>query len=137
MIGQIVQRVKDNLPHASQRMDRYNPSMSPRALITPAEFDQMFIARTKALREHKGLSAAAMAELLGIPAERYRKYETRSALPHDLIERFALITGVTVEFVLTGRRVKGKGPYPDVPGPHMLEEWRAKVSKTEPDPRRK
>jgi hypothetical protein len=50
-------------------------------------------------------TAAQMATALGVPAERYRKYEYRSPLPHYLIERFALIVGRDVEYVLTGNRV--------------------------------
>ena len=94
-----------------------------RKLMSPAEFEALYIARTKALRESKGWTAAEMALALGIPAERYRKYESRTPLPHDLMERFALITGVPVEFLITGRRVAGKGPYPDgIPGPQDLDD---------------
>jgi transcriptional regulator with XRE-family HTH domain len=93
--------------------------------ITPQEFDALYIARVKALRQLKGLTSGQMATLLGVPAERYRKYESRTPMPHALIEQFALITGVSVEFLVTGRRVAGKGPYPDVPGPHMIQQWRA------------
>jgi transcriptional regulator with XRE-family HTH domain len=93
--------------------------------ITPDEFDALYIARVKALRQLRGMTAEQMSTLLGVPAERYRKYESRTPMPHALMEQFALITGVSVEFLLTGRRVTGKGPYPDVPGPHMIERWRA------------
>lgn len=93
--------------------------------ITPDEFDALYIARVKALRQLRGMTAGQMSSLLGVPAERYRKYESRTPMPHVLMEQFALITGVSVEFLLTGRRVAGKGPYPDVPGPHMIEKWRA------------
>lgn len=93
--------------------------------ITPEEFDALYIARVKALRQLRGMTAGQMSTLLGVPAERYRKYESRTPMPHALMEQFALITGVSVEFLLTGRRVAGKGPYPDVPGPHMIEQWRA------------
>ena len=93
--------------------------------ITPQEFDALYIARVKALRQLKGLTSGQMATLLGVPAERYRKYESRTPMPHALIEQFSLITGVSVEFLVTGRRVAGKGNYPDVPGPHMIDQWRA------------
>ena len=92
-----------------------------RRVMSPAEFESLYIARVKALREAKGWTAAQMATALGVPAERYRKYETRTPLPHNLIEPFALIAGVSVEFLITGRRVRGKGPYPDVPGPHSID----------------
>jgi transcriptional regulator with XRE-family HTH domain len=123
LIGQIVQKVKDNSPNARNEGRWHNLSMS--GLMTPAEFVDLYIARVKALREMKGVTSAQMAELLGVPAERYRKYESRTPLPHELVEKFALIVGVTVEFLITGRRVAGKGPYPDVPGPHTLNEHRA------------
>lgn len=44
-----------------------------------------------------------MATALGVPAERYRKYEYRTPLPHYLVERFALIVGREIEYVLTGK----------------------------------
>lgn len=44
-----------------------------------------------------------MATALGVPAERYRKWEYRSPMPHYLFERFALIVGRDIEYVLTGK----------------------------------
>lgn len=76
-----------------------------RELLTPTDFVANFIARVKSLRESKGWTAAEMATALGVPAERYRKYENRTPLPHELMERFALIVGVSVEYLITGRKV--------------------------------
>lgn len=122
-IGHIVQHIKYVLSVCHRGRAWYDLSMiTP---ITPEEFDALYIARVKALRQLRGMTAGQMAILLGVPAERYRKYESRTPMPHVLMEQFALITGVSVEFLLTGRRVAGKGPYPDVPGPHMIEKWRA------------
>jgi transcriptional regulator with XRE-family HTH domain len=42
------------------------------------QFNEALIARTKAWREEKGWTAEQMAVALGIPADRYRKYETRT-----------------------------------------------------------
>jgi transcriptional regulator with XRE-family HTH domain len=72
-------------------------------------FNSSLVARVKALREEKGWSAEQMATALGVPAERYRKYESRSPLPQYLIQRFALIVDRSVEFILTG---KDKKPLP-------------------------
>jgi hypothetical protein len=121
-IGHIVQHIKHPLSLCHWQKAWYNLSMS--TPITPEEFDALYIARVKALRQLRGMTAGQMSTLLGVPAERYRKYESRTPMPHALMEQFALITGVSVEFLLTGRRVAGKGPYPDVPGPHMIEKWR-------------
>lgn len=68
-----------------------------------ARFNEALIARVHRLREDKGWTAAQMATALGIPAERYRKYEYRTPLPHYLIERFALIVDRDVDFILLGK----------------------------------
>ena len=67
-------------------------------------FNNAYCERVKAAREAKGWSAATMASALGIPAERYRKYENRSPLPPYLIERFCLIAGIEPHFLITGKR---------------------------------
>lgn len=91
--------------------------------MTPAQFRELYVARIKALRETKFTSSEMMATALGVSHETYRKYESRSPMPLDLVERFALIVGVPIDFVVTGRYVKGKGPYPpNIPGPHSLDE---------------
>lgn len=67
------------------------------------QFDEKLIARTHRLRKERGWTAQQMAIQLGIPAERYRKYEYRTPLPHYLLERFALAVGRDVEYLLFGR----------------------------------
>jgi transcriptional regulator with XRE-family HTH domain len=66
-------------------------------------FNIALCARVRTLRESLDWSAEIMAEALGVPAPRYRKYEKRTNLPHYLIPRFARLTGYSVEYVLTGR----------------------------------
>lgn len=66
-------------------------------------FERELCARTKELRERLGWSAEEMASMLRIPAERYRKYESRSPMPQYLLPTFAAITQRPVEYVLTGR----------------------------------
>lgn len=68
-----------------------------------AQFNEAMIARTHRLRNERGWTAQQMATALGVPAERYRKYEYRTPLPHYLLERFALIVGRDVEYILTGK----------------------------------
>jgi transcriptional regulator with XRE-family HTH domain len=65
-------------------------------------FEAAFRERIRRLRKAKGLTAEEMALGLGIPADRYRKYESRSPLPHHLIPRFARRVGCSIEFILTG-----------------------------------
>lgn len=67
-------------------------------------FTTAFIARTRQLREARGFTQAEMATAIGIAAETYRKYETRTVLPLHLLERFSLIVGRDIEYIVTGRQ---------------------------------
>ncbi len=67
------------------------------------EFNEAYIARTKKLREDRGWTSEQMATALGVPPDRYRKYEYRSLLPHYLVEQFAAIVDKDVAFILTGK----------------------------------
>lgn len=67
------------------------------------QFNEALTARVHRLRNERGFTAEEMAKALGIPAERYRKYEYRSPLPHYLLEQFAIIVGRDIEYLLTGR----------------------------------
>jgi hypothetical protein len=108
MIGQIVQTVKDQLPNDSQRVAWHNLSMPEKP--ASSAYNAELIGRVKSLREGMRTPDGArwtseqMAKALDIPADRYRKYELRTPLPHELLERFALIVGVTVEFLVTGNK---------------------------------
>ena len=66
-------------------------------------FNQDFTARVQELRKDRGWTAEQMATALGVPADRYRKYEYRSPLPAYLMERFALIVGCDLDYLLTGK----------------------------------
>jgi transcriptional regulator with XRE-family HTH domain len=59
----------------------------------PKENEELFynrglLERTAKAREAKGWTQDIIARALGVPLERYKKYETRSTLPPYLIERF-------------------------------------------------
>lgn len=101
MIGQSVQACQDTVSQ-----DRWTKRpYPPRMVINNEEaiFNDNLCARVHRLRNERGWTAAQMATALGVPPERYRKYEYRSPLPHYLVERFALIVGRDVEYVLTGK----------------------------------
>jgi transcriptional regulator with XRE-family HTH domain len=76
-----------------------------------AEFNENLCARIHRLRNERGWTAGQMATALGVPADRYRKYEYRSPLPHYLIEQFAVIVGRDVEYVLTGKIAPARIPH--------------------------
>ena len=74
--------------------------------MSEEQFEERFLSdllsRTRSLREARGWSQAQMAEALGVSLARYKKYETRSPLPHHLIPRFAMLVGKDIEYVLCG-----------------------------------
>lgn len=106
MIGQIVQSVK-------APVSKDFPSLSwqdwPMTIWTrEQEFNEAYIARIKQLREDRGWTSEQMATALGVPPDRYRKYEYRSLLPHYLVEQFATIVERDVTYVLTGKSAAAK-----------------------------
>lgn len=96
-----------------------------------AAFNDQFCARVKRLREEKSWTAEEMAIALGIPPDRYRKYEVRSPMPQYLIPRFARIVDRDVEFVLTGRPNKTREPHiRPVAAPKTIEKTDAPAVKS-------
>jgi transcriptional regulator with XRE-family HTH domain len=87
-----------------------------------ASFNDAYCLRVKTLREKRGWTAERMAAALGIPADRYRKYEVRSPLPPYLVEQFSIIAETSIEFVLTGKSSRQRpdpassAPQPSSPG---------------------
>lgn len=67
-------------------------------------FSKSFLERTRQLRNSRGWSQGFVADALGIPLERYKKYEQRSLLPHYLIEKFCTLHGCDVHFLITGKQ---------------------------------
>ena len=68
------------------------------------EFNIAFVQRVKEAREAVSWTQAFMADSLGIPLERYKKYEQRSPLPHYLIPRFCQLAGCDIYYLMTGKR---------------------------------
>lgn len=80
--------------------------MSPKAMAkdqAERDFNAAYKDRVKRLRKARFDSAEEMAKLLGIPDDRYKKYETRSMLPLYLVEKFAIAVGQDPLFVLFGK----------------------------------
>ena len=66
------------------------------------EFNEALCSRVHRWRVEKNWTAAQMATALGIPADRYRKYEKRSPLPAYLMERFCLICDADLDNLIKG-----------------------------------
>ena len=88
----------------------YSARMSEEAL-----FNESLCARVHQLRNERGWTSAQMATALGVPPDRYRKYEYRSPLPAYLMERFSLIVGCDLDYLLTGKSRKASAPPPQAP----------------------
>jgi len=100
MIGLSVQLSQDTVSKDNWTLCRHIRRMAGNP---EAEFKTAIVERVKRLREDRGWTAEQMATALGVPADRYRKYEYRTPLPHYLIERFALIVGRDPEYILLGK----------------------------------
>lgn len=66
------------------------------------EFNRQFRERVKAARTDRGLTQQDVATALGIKKERYVKWETRSPMPVQFIERFSILTGTDFYYLITG-----------------------------------
>lgn len=73
---------------------------------TPTTFNAAFCAVTKLARQSLGWTQNQMATALDIPEDRYRKYEVRSPMPHELLPRFAQITGRSVHDLFTNANAR-------------------------------
>lgn len=70
-------------------------------------FNNAFCERVQTLRKERGWTAEQMATALGVPPDRYRKYEKRSPLPAYLMEQFCLVVDCEMEYLVTGKRKAG------------------------------
>lgn len=74
-------------------------------------FNIAYCRRVQELREARGMTQEQMATALEIPLDRYKKYEIRSPLPPHLIERFSVIVGRDISYVVTGKMMnRRRGP---------------------------
>lgn len=100
-MGQIVPTVKDNMSRDSNFALRHNRTMD--LWLDEAQFNDEICARIQRLREEREWNQRQMAAAIGVPFERYKKYETRSPMPPYLIPRFAQIVDRSMSYILTGR----------------------------------
>lgn len=84
------------------------PTGRPRKPLTPTAYEEAFRRRVRNARALRTDEPKEMARLLGVREDTYYRYETRTMLPHYMIERFCQLTGVTVDWLI-------KGPQPGQP----------------------
>lgn len=64
--------------------------------------------RLRELRESRDLSRRDMATALGVSLDAYTKWESRTPIPVQYVERAAIILGCDVTFLITGHGAKPK-----------------------------
>lgn len=73
---------------------------------TPTTYRKAFVQRVRASRIQADQSPLDMAKLLGIPKDTYHRYETRTLLPHHLLQTFCNLTGQDLYWLVTGSRFR-------------------------------
>lgn len=79
------------------------------AFVMPNEaksaYRRNFIARTRRARESTGFSQERLAGLLedGMKQDKYAKYEIRTCLPPEYIDRFCVICNIDIYWFITGQ----------------------------------
>lgn len=108
-MGQIVPSVKDKVSHDSPILFGHNRPMT--GWLDEAQFNDQLCARTQRLRLERDWTQQQTAAAIGVPVERYKKYESRSPMPPYLIPRFAQVMDRTVSYILTGKdEAAARGP---------------------------
>ena|SRR5712675_1581654 len=70
---------------------------------TPTAYRNAFVQRVRAARNLAEKTPLEMAQLLDLPKDTYHRYETRTLLPHHLLETFCKLTGQDLTWLITGR----------------------------------
>lgn len=111
IMGQIVPYVKDNV--SPDFLAQFCDTRCMIEVKSQEQFVAELCARVARLRTERGWTQQEMAAALGIPFERYKKYENRSAMPPYLIPRFALQVNRDIGYILTGVvEAARRGPRP-------------------------
>lgn len=105
LLGQAVLKIK-------AKMSREEPILlgdyaSYMDRMSETEEKAHFIGRTVAARRARYATQKEICALLEVDQGTYKQYETRTPLPHRLIPKFCIATGVSMEWLLSG---EGKGP---------------------------
>lgn len=70
---------------------------------TPTTYRNAFVQRVRAARTLAEKTPLEMAQLLDVPKDTYHRYETRTLLPHHLLETFCKLTGQDLTWLITGK----------------------------------
>jgi len=65
-------------------------------------YEGQFQARVELARTAANYDRPGMAKALGVPLDRYTRYESRHMMPLYLIPKFCKLTSVAVSWLITG-----------------------------------
>lgn len=107
-LGQPVLKSKANLSLDAKGRNVLQSGMGSGAQT--ADFKEAFTGQVRAARAATGRTQQQMADALGIPQDRYKQYEGRTLMPHELIPLFCNICQIDVAFLFSRRRVAAAQP---------------------------
>jgi hypothetical protein len=105
LLGQAVLKIKAKMSRDEPILLADYAALMDR--MTETEEKAHFIGRTVAARRARYETQKEICALLEVDQGTYKQYETRTPLPHRLIPKFCIATGVSMEWLLSG---EGKGP---------------------------
>lgn len=79
---------------------------------TELRYNAALGARIQKIRKQRDYTQKTMAEAMDVLESRYSKWENRSPMPPYRIVQFALIHGISVEYILTGNLSARRGASP-------------------------
>lgn len=101
--------IMDDLSMEAWTTSQLTPEHRPSTLLavtkpyTPTTYRRAFVQRVRAARTLASLNPLEMANLLGVPKDTYHRYETRTLLPHHLLEVFCQLASCDLHWLITGR----------------------------------
>lgn len=104
LVGQMVLKSK---PDVSCDCEQNSGQTVQMGTDSSTDYLAGFLGRVRAARELRFQNTTEAGQALGMKQDTYKQYETRTPLPHALMQRFCLVTGVTLHWLITG---EGPGP---------------------------
>lgn len=71
-----------------------------------SDFIRGLCSRIQLLRSARGFTQSQMAAAMGITLAAFKKYEQNTPMPAHLLERFSLIVGRDIDYLITGKSVR-------------------------------
>lgn len=110
-LGGFILNGKGNYSPACEEPQGHNGPMAKNP--GKSAFRAIFIERVRWARINRPYTQEVLADLLGIPQDTYKTYETNTYMPPDLIPRFCAACGIDENWLYTERGKAPVGARPD------------------------